>query len=108
MRPSAHAACPRTSGSSSFSAMASAGTASGAPQLPSATATLRSRPRRLARLIGEPLKRALNSSCVNTPPRRKQSAAPGVYLGGYRYKGGKSLQRRDLASEPRRDGIRIH
>lgn len=39
-------------------------TASGEPQLPSATATLRSSLRRLARLMGEPLKRAENSSCV--------------------------------------------
>ncbi|HEX2078079.1 MAG TPA: hypothetical protein VHG08_10225 [Longimicrobium sp.] len=40
-----------------------AGTAQGEPQLPSATATLRRRPRRLARSMGEPLKRALSSSC---------------------------------------------
>jgi hypothetical protein len=63
IRPSAHAACPRTSGSSSDSAPASTGTASGEPQLPSATATLRSSPRRLARFTGERLNRAENSSC---------------------------------------------
>lgn len=62
IRPSAHATRPRISGSSSFSAAASTGTASGEPQLLSATATLRSSPRRLARLIGEFLKRRENSS----------------------------------------------
>jgi hypothetical protein len=62
IRPSAHAACPRTSGSSSSSAVTNDGTASGDPQFPSATATLRSSPRRLARLIGEFLKRRENSA----------------------------------------------
>jgi hypothetical protein len=60
--PSAHAACPRISGPSSQSARASTGTASGEPQLPSATATLRSSARRLARFTGEPLKRRENSA----------------------------------------------
>lgn len=64
-RPRAHAACPRTSGSSSSSASLSAGTASGEAQLPSATAMFRRNPRRLARFTGEPLNRAENSSCVS-------------------------------------------
>ena len=42
---------------------ASAGTASGEPQFPSATATLRSSPRRFIRFTAEPLKRRENSSC---------------------------------------------
>lgn len=63
--PSAHAACPRISGSGSESAATSEGTASGDPQLPIATATFLSRPLRLARFTGEFLKRRENSSCVS-------------------------------------------
>jgi hypothetical protein len=62
IRPRAHAAWPRTNGSESANASASAGTASGAPQLPSATATLRSSPRRFALLIGEPRNLLENAS----------------------------------------------
>ncbi len=51
--PSAQAAWPLTSGSSSDRDLDSTGTAAGSPELPSATATLRKNPRRLARLIGE-------------------------------------------------------
>ena len=51
--PSAQAAWPLTSGSSSESAADSAGTAAGSRELPSATATLRKKPRRFVRLIGE-------------------------------------------------------
>jgi len=63
IRPSAHAECPRTRGSSSQSASTSTGTASGDPQLPSATATLRSNPRRLARLTGDFRNLRVNSCC---------------------------------------------
>jgi DNA invertase Pin-like site-specific DNA recombinase len=62
--PSAQAACPRTSGSSSDSASASEGTSSALPTLPSTTAALRRKPRRFARFMGDPLKDAENSSCV--------------------------------------------
>lgn len=72
--PSAQAACPRTNDSESESAAVSAGTASGDPQLPSATATLRNKPRRLARLTGEPLNRRENSSCES--PINSTSSAP--------------------------------
>lgn len=51
--PSAQAAWPLISGSSSDSAAASTGTAAGSRELPSETATLRKNPRRLARLIGD-------------------------------------------------------
>ena len=61
MRPSAQAACPRTNGSgSSRRVSASAGMAAGSPRLPSATQTLRSSPRRLARLMGLWRKRSRN------------------------------------------------
>lgn len=63
--PSAQAACPRTSASGSSSARVRAGTASGEPQFPSATATLRSSPRRFARFTGDPRNRLENSSCVS-------------------------------------------
>ena len=61
-RPSAQAACPRTSGSSSDSAESNAGTSLGAPVLPSTTAALRFNPRSFARFIGEPLNAAEYSS----------------------------------------------
>lgn len=58
---------------------------SGDSQSPSATGMLRSRPRRLARLMGEPLKRALNCSCgivihsmsegPSTPSRGRKAAS---------------------------------
>ena len=62
MRPTPQAACPAYQRLSSFSATASAGTASGAPQLPSATARLRSSPRRFVRSTADSLKRRENSS----------------------------------------------
>ena len=61
--PSAQAACPRISGSSSANASESTGTASDEPQLPKATATFRSNPLRFVRLTGEPLNRCENPSC---------------------------------------------
>jgi len=63
IRPSAHAECPRMSGSSSLSASTSTGTPSDDPQLPSATATLRSNPRRFARLTGDLRNLRVNSCC---------------------------------------------
>lgn len=62
-RPSAQAACDRTSGSSSDSAVTSAGTSSAEPTLPSTTAELRLSPRSFARFIGEPLNAVENSDC---------------------------------------------
>lgn len=62
-RPSAQAACDRTSGSSSESAATSAGTSSAEPTLPSTTAELRLSPRNFARFIGDPLNAAENSDC---------------------------------------------
>jgi hypothetical protein len=61
--PSAQAACPRINGSESQSDCASTGTASGDPQLPNATATFLSNPRRLVRFTGDPLNLRENSSC---------------------------------------------
>lgn len=61
-RPSAHAACTLTSGSSSDRAVTSRGTSSGEPTLPSTTAALRFNPRSFARFIGEPLNAAVNSA----------------------------------------------
>lgn len=60
--PSAQAAWPLTSGSSSDNAPVSAGTDAGSPALPSATATLRKNPRRLVRLIADPLANTRQSS----------------------------------------------
>lgn len=62
MRSNAQAACSRTSGSSSSNALTSVDTASREPRLPSATATLRKKPRRLERLIGEPLENSRHPS----------------------------------------------
>lgn len=56
--PNAHAACPRTNGSGSESAEVSTGTASGDPQFPSATATLRRKPARPARRKADPRENA--------------------------------------------------
>lgn len=56
--PNAQAACPRTNGSGSESAATNTGAASEEPQLPSATATLRRKPARPARLNGEPRENA--------------------------------------------------
>jgi DNA invertase Pin-like site-specific DNA recombinase/predicted component of type VI protein secretion system len=74
IRPSAQAACDRTNGSESESADVSTGTASGDPQLPSATATFRNSPRRFARFTGEFLNRRENSSCES--PINSTSSAP--------------------------------
>lgn len=61
-RPIAQQACSRTSGSSSESAAASAGTSSGEPTLPSTTAALRFSPRNLARFMGERVNADENSA----------------------------------------------
>jgi hypothetical protein len=78
LRPSAHAACPRTSGSAAFRAAASVGTASSEPQFPSATATLRSSPRRFVRFTGEPLKRREKSSGVIHQLDQPRAVHPGA------------------------------
>jgi hypothetical protein len=62
--PSAQAACPRTNGSESGSASSNGGTASAAPQLPSATATLRLKPAYLDRRIADPRVHSSHSSYV--------------------------------------------
>lgn len=101
IRPSAQAACPRTSGSSSSSEAESTGIASGDPQLPSATATLRSSPRRLARLTGDALNRRENSSCDSDisstssapcTPERAQNAGSSVTRENLRLNGHTSWQ----------------
>lgn len=63
IRPSAEAACDRTSTSGSSKAEASTGTSATAPALPSTTDELRFNPRSLACFMGEPLKAAENSGC---------------------------------------------
>ena len=62
MRRTAHAACSRTSGSSSSSARVSTSTSAAVPTLPNTTAASRFNPRSFARFIGEPLNAALNSA----------------------------------------------
>jgi hypothetical protein len=74
IRPRAQAACARTNGSVPERPDVHAGTASGDPQLPSATATFRSSSRRLARFTGEPLKRRENSA--SSIPISSISSAP--------------------------------
>lgn len=84
-RPRAHAACSRTSGSGSESAETSEGTASGEPQLPSATQTLRAKPERPARRIAEPREKeshACSSSAVSKRSTSEGEAVPGCQIGG--------------------------
>jgi hypothetical protein len=61
-RPSAQAACDRTTGSGSSSAMTKAGMSASVPTLPSTTDASRLSPRSLARFMGDPLNAAENSS----------------------------------------------
>ena len=61
--PSAQAACPRTSGSGSASALTSVGTSSDEPTLASTTDALRLSPRSLARFMGDARNAAANSGC---------------------------------------------
>jgi hypothetical protein len=79
-RPSAQAACARTNGSVSDSAEVSTGTASGDPQLPSPTQTLRAKPARPARRMAEPLEnesQASSSSAVSSSSMSEGDAVPG-------------------------------
>src|SRR6266571_7328954 len=62
----AHSACSAIKGSGSSAARSSAGRSDTSPVLPRATHTLRRKPRRLIRLIGEFLKRARNSASVSS------------------------------------------
>ena len=81
--PSAQAACARTNGSASDNALASAGTASGDPQLPSPTQALRANPARPARRIAEPLENeshAASSSAVSSSAMSDGEAVPGCDL----------------------------
>jgi hypothetical protein len=56
--PNAHLECARTQGSGSDNADDNTGTASGEPQLPSATATFRRKPAHPARRTAEPRENA--------------------------------------------------
>ncbi len=60
----AHRACSAINGSASAAAFRRAGRAETSPTLPRATQTLRSRPRRFVRKIGEPAKRDLKPAGV--------------------------------------------
>src|SRR5690625_2420702 len=78
--PSAQAACERTNGSGSESAAESTGTASGDPQLPSPTQTLRAKPARPDRRIGDPLEnesQAASSSATSNNSIKSGEAVPG-------------------------------
>ena len=78
--PSAQAACPRTSGSGSDSAGTSTGTASGDPQFPSDTQTLRANPARPARRIADPLENeshAASSSATASNSTSEGASVPG-------------------------------
>lgn len=75
VRASAHAACSRTSGSSSSSAGVSTSPSSAVPTLPSTTVALRLSPRSFACFIDDLRNAAENSSC-GTPAARTRVAAP--------------------------------
>jgi hypothetical protein len=78
MRPSAQAACSRTSGEESASAATSEGTPSGEPQLPNATATLRRKPGRPARRMGDPRENdSQASSSIDMRSIRDGDSVPG-------------------------------
>lgn len=79
-RPSAQAACARTNGSGSESADASTGTASGDPQLPSPTQTLRAKPARPARRMADPLEnesQEASSSAASSSSMSDGDSVPG-------------------------------
>jgi hypothetical protein len=80
LRPSAQAACARNSGSESDNAAVNAGTASGDPQLPSPTHTLRAKPARPARRIAEPLVNA--SQAASTKAILSSSTSEGASVPG--------------------------
>lgn len=78
--PSAQAACARTNGAGSDSADESTGTASGDPQLPRPTQTLRANPGRPARRMAEPLEnecQAASSNAVSSNSMSDGEAVPG-------------------------------
>src|ERR1700689_1334241 len=93
--PSAHAACERINGSDSVcSERASGGTASGLCVLPSATATLRNSPRRLARLTALTVKRSPNcsSSSASSSGKRGRRASTSSSAAESGFHGQTSLQ----------------
>lgn len=71
--PSAQAACARTNGSGSANARESTGTASGEPQLPSPTQTLRANPALPDRRIAEPRENASHSASSSAVSSRAMS-----------------------------------
>jgi hypothetical protein len=78
--PSAQAACARTNGAGSDRARESTGTASGEPQLPSPTHTLRANPARPERRSAEPRENAshaASSSAVSSNAMSDGEAVPG-------------------------------
>jgi hypothetical protein len=81
--PSAQAACARTNSSGSVSARESTGTASGEPQLPSPTHTLRANPTLPERRIAEPRENAshaASSSAVSSNAISDGERVPGCDL----------------------------
>jgi hypothetical protein len=81
--PSAQAACARTNGSGSDNARASTATASGEPQLPSPTQTLRANPALPERRIAEPRENeshAASSSAVSSSATSEGERVPGCDL----------------------------
>jgi hypothetical protein len=80
IRPSAQAACDRTTGSGSDRAEANVGTASAEPQLPSATQTLRANPARPTRRMADPLEnesQEASSSAVSSSSINDGDSVPG-------------------------------
>ena len=75
--PNAQAACSRTNADGSPSAAVSTGTASAEPQFPSATHTLRSRPSRYARFIGDPRNATRNPASSTAKSRSASSINDG-------------------------------
>ena len=79
-RPSAQAACPRTNGSGSASALDSTGIASSDPQFPSETQTLRANPDLPARRMAEPREndsQASGSSAISSNSMSRGESVPG-------------------------------
>ena len=75
-------------------------------EVPSTTAALRSSPRSFARLVGEPLKAALNSGCVMPRISRasvRGSSLPNTSRGAYGEWSGSSRANRTLRGHTSRD-----
>jgi hypothetical protein len=103
--PSAHAVCPRTSGSESDSASTSTGTASAAPQFPNATATFRRSPAYPARRIADPRVHASHSSYViRMSPSSDGAVVPGS---GSRPSRKRSRKRSRSRSRPSKSPSRV-